>query len=514
MLNSNHAPPAAHPQGEPAQPPEACPNDTFPVATAGGIFHVRWDNDVRASSNGGLVSLAQFFEATQVFDQWVAECPLSYQSNRAHQPRDILGTFLLSALNGHQRYAHITALRGDTVSPGLLNMKRVVSEDSVRRALKRFDADEAEAWQQSHLKQTVAPLLELPWILDVDTTIKPLYGHQEGAEIGYNPHKPGRPSHALHTFILARARLVLDVEVHPGNEHTSATTHIGLFTWLENLDRTLWPDLLRGDCGFGNETMMAWPEAHGLHYLYKQRMTSNTKALIQEVECRHDWVEAGQGWHGIEATLRLSTWTRERRAVVLRRLRRKRHAREATKTSDEPKQLALEWDVAQETDQRFEYQVLITSLPHDIPAIAQLYRDRADAENVFDELKNDWGWGGFTSRDIASSQIAARMIAQVYNWWSIFVRMASPDSHREARTSRPLLLHSIAKQTTSGGQRTLTITSTHGKARQVAQFFTRLTTTLQRLAANAEQLTSGQAWSRLLRQIFASAYGTVAADTS
>ncbi len=29
------------------------------------------------------------------------------------------------------------------------------------------------------------PLLAEPWILDVDTTIKPLYGHQEGAVLGY-----------------------------------------------------------------------------------------------------------------------------------------------------------------------------------------------------------------------------------------------------------------------------------------------------------------------------------------
>jgi hypothetical protein len=27
------------------------------------------------------------------------------------------------------------------------------------------------------------PLLEAPWILDIDTTIKPLYGKQEGAVI-------------------------------------------------------------------------------------------------------------------------------------------------------------------------------------------------------------------------------------------------------------------------------------------------------------------------------------------
>ena len=30
-------------------------------------------------------------------------------------------------------------------------------------------------------------------------------------------------------------------------------------------------------------------------------------------------------------------------------------------------------------------------------SLGQLYRDRADAENTFDELKNQWGWGGFTT---------------------------------------------------------------------------------------------------------------------
>jgi len=53
-------------------------------------------------------------------------------------------------------------------------------------------------------------------VLDVDTTIKPLYGEQEGAELGYNPHKPGRPSHCYHTYMLSNLRLVLSVDVQPG----------------------------------------------------------------------------------------------------------------------------------------------------------------------------------------------------------------------------------------------------------------------------------------------------------
>ena len=33
---------------------------------------------------------------------------------------------------------------------------------------------------------------------------------------------------------------------------------------------------------------------------------------------------------------------------------------------------------------------------YEVLSLGQLYRDLADAENAFDELKNPWGWGGFT----------------------------------------------------------------------------------------------------------------------
>ena len=63
---------------------------------------------------------------------------------------------------------------------------------------------------QDHLGYGVAPLLSEPWILDADVTVKPLYGHQDGAVKGYNPHKPGRPSHTYPTDFIANLRLVLE----------------------------------------------------------------------------------------------------------------------------------------------------------------------------------------------------------------------------------------------------------------------------------------------------------------
>jgi hypothetical protein len=56
------------------------------------------------------------------------------------------------------------------------------------------------------------------------------------------------------------------------------------------------------------------------------------------------------------------------------------------------------------------------------------------------------------------------MIALVYNGWSLFVRLAEPDKHYEAIVSRPLLLPGVGKQTHHAAQKTLTITSTHGRA--------------------------------------------------
>ena len=77
-------------------------------------------------------------------------------------------------------------------------MRQVVCEDSVRRALAKGHGETAvevavAAWLQRHLRESYGPLLGVAWILDIDSTIKTIYGHQEGAEVGYNPHKRGRP---------------------------------------------------------------------------------------------------------------------------------------------------------------------------------------------------------------------------------------------------------------------------------------------------------------------------------
>ena len=113
-------------------------------------------------------------------------------------------------------------------------------------------------------------------------------------------------------------------------------------------------------------------------------------------------------------------------------------------------------------------------------------------------MKNQWGWGGYTTRDLKSGQLMARMIALIYNWWNLYVRLALPDKHHEAITSRPLLLSSIGRLTEHGRQKKVTITSSHGDITTLARAYGRLVSFFDELKAAAPQLTSAQCWRRIL----------------
>ncbi|MFN4291828.1 MAG: transposase [Permianibacter sp.] len=438
--------------------------DALSVDTFGGRIRVRWQTGAPATPFGQLAFFIEFLRTAGLYEDWQVGAPLRYESGNAPAVADVLGTWFLSALAGHRRYAHIGAIRHDGVSPGLLGKSKVISEDALSRALKKMEAGAGARWQQSALLRAVQPLLSRGWVLDVDTTVKPLYGHQEGAVVGFNPHKPDRPSHSYHSYLMAGTRLALDVDVQPGNKTASKYSAPGLHALLARLPAAQWPRLVRGDAGFGNDAMIAGLEEKGLPYLFKLRESGKVKKYIERCLWRRQWSEAGQGWEGVDGELKLMGWKKARRVVLLRR---KLQSRVALEKVDATGNLQLAFVDANDPYNRYEYAVLVTDLNHDIAGIAQLYRGRADCENNFDELKNQWGWGGFTTHDLHRCQLSARHVALVYNWWSLFTLRADPKQRREAITSRPLLLHGIGWRTQHAGQTTLTLATTHAEQSDV-----------------------------------------------
>ena len=439
------------------------------VQAVAGRVQVRWETKSAATPMGQLAYFIEFLNLTGLWSRWLESCPLAYASPNAPTKADVLGTWLLSMLAGHRRYAHVTAIRCDGVNPDLLGMRKVISEDALRNALKRIPEIEGKAWLDTQLAESVAPLLDAPWILDIDSTVKPLYGHQEGAEIGYNPRRPGRPSHAYHTYLMAGLRQIVGVEVSAGNEYTPKHAQPGLLKILDELPQQRKPRLVRGDNAFGNDAMMKELEERGQPYLFKLKLSKNVKRYIGSLFRRDDWTDAGQGWEGIDGELALTGWKKKRRVAVLRR----QIQEEIVMMGEEDggQQLLAFIEADRKKGKRvvgYEYAVLVTNTDYEVLSLGQLYRDRADAENAFDELKNQWGWGGFVTRDLHRCQLAARGVALAYNWWSLFARLAHPDRRSEAITSRPWLMSSVGHRTDHAGQTTITLTGLHahfGKAR-------------------------------------------------
>jgi hypothetical protein len=457
---------------------------------------------------GQLAFFIEYLKQGGVFEGWVAGCPLHLTSPNAPAKRDVLGTVLLSVLAGHWRYAHITALRADAVNAPLLGMKKVVSEDAVRRALGKIDEAGGIGWLREQLEYCVRPSLGELRVLDVDTTVKPLYGHQQAAEVGYNPSKRGRPPafagaglQVYHSYLMAELRLVLEVEVASGKEHTAKHAAPGLWALLDRLGPAGAPCLLRGDNDWGSEPVMREAERRGQPYLFKLRLRPGVKRVLERAMRESDWQNAGAGWQGKWGEVRLHGWSRQRRVVLLRRRLRQlllteRPAEGTPAAGKAPLQLGfVELDARREA---WEYAVLVTSLQSELLTVAQLYRDRGDAKNSFDELKNQWGWGGFTTHDVKRCQFMARIVALAANWWNLFVRLADPDQHREAITSRPLLLQAIGRQTQHAGQTTVTITSPHGDHHRARRAFSRIARFFARLRQTAEQLTDLDRWYRIL----------------
>ena len=466
-------------------------------------YSVEWSDYQKATPRGGMVYFGHFIYANGLFDGLVESCPLTYTSNNAPDKRNVLGTVVCGIINGAWRYAHLSYLHGDELCAGTLALEGgFVSEDSVRRGFKKgtkTDWDAWDAWLAKAELESILPLLSVPYILDLDTSVKQIYGHQEGAEVGYNPTRRGRPSQSLHVGFIGGLRMLFSVDVQGGKAH--AASHMAERVWarIDALPPECRPSLIRGDIAFGNDGYLCSCEDRNLPHLFKLKMTSNVKKQTRKLAqtlSGEDWKAGSGGWEVTESALKLSGWSRERRVVVLRRP----FAEGKSKPSD-----LADWLPGlrfEEAAQKWEYVVLVCS--PDLPAatLPKLYAERADCENVLDELKNQWGLAGFSTRDLRRCKVMARLTGVVCNWWNVFARLAEPLEHMEAITSRPELLNLMAVLVTHAGKKVFKVCSQHENAPTVKRAFARLYMVFSRIDAIAGQLDRATIWAIQLSVAF------------
>ena len=420
--------------------------DEISLETLPGKFTIT-RTDEALTPYGGLAAWSGFLKHLGIIERLAEHCPVARTSPNAAPVREVLHSFLLGALVAGKRFCHVRWVMDDPAVATLMGMDRVRGEDALPRLGKGLDRASLRQWL--HRPQTeLYGALRDQFIADWDSTVNTRYGQQEDAAVGYNPHSRGRKSHHPLICVAARTRLCLHLEWRPGDTVSATDWQPAMEKlWAHpTIRQRLW--LNRGNVGFGQEAIMAWHEAEGQtrpKYLFKLRLTNNVRRAIARVP----WPL----WEGAptvgcqqfaETTVRLDGWSRERRIVIVRTLK-----------PTNPSLQDLFWDTPED-----EVAVYVTNLaPGEatLQQVALLYAQRADTENVFDELKNQWGFRGDCSGRAVVTELAARLVLLTYNLWTLFTRLMglNPGHHTEAIKSRRNFLFMAAQVVESGRQRTL-----------------------------------------------------------
>lgn len=458
-----------------------------------------------ASGYGGVALVMSMLESSGAWSGFIKSAPVNGESHRATKTEDLMKTMLACVLIGGNRYLHVEHIKRDYLLAELMKAQ-FCSSDSLGRGLARLAPRGGIDWAAKQLLNSALPLLRLVpgWVMDLDTTVKTLYGLQEGAEVGYNPHKKGHRGHALHIVSVGGARLILQVQVLPGNQMTPS---FGRDQVMALLDRLLAeeaaPRLVRGDVAYGSDEMMKCLESRDVDYLFRLKMSKRVSELCRSVLERRvgwevNWQDCGKGYRGCEAELQLQGWEQPRRVIIMARPKVRKpvlppaitdtqapppaaellpppkpsRRRKERPVAEEPQQLVLDLrfdepsncfvtrdgqslkskgalstriaplrtDLVAEDPEGFEFMVLVTSLRDPFPQIAQEYRQRADSENPHDQLKNQQALGGFTSDSLDTTRMAMILVALFHNWWTIFARAVDPDKTTEQITGQPAII--------------------------------------------------------------------------
>ncbi|MGH6691962.1 MAG: IS1380 family transposase [Gammaproteobacteria bacterium] len=297
----------------------------------------------------------------------------------AEWPLDrVVGVLLDLAFAGVSRLYHYAELEAEPLLCTLHGVERLPDLTTLYRDLRRFEdpalASGLEAVLAGVVRQALAKQPRV--VLDIDSMVNTLYGSQEGAALGPNPHKPGRASYHP---LLARDR-VSDLIVHQrlrSGDSGSATDIVPFLHRTIDLVRQDGREraiLARLDSGFEGEAALAVLERRRVGYVIKMRGTAELAAVAS--------ARGASAWRAVELegegeiqvtsfVWQRPSWSRPRVVVALRK---RELERVQGHLFDE-----FGWS----------YSLFVTDRDWAAEEVARFYDKRADVERTVCELRND-----------------------------------------------------------------------------------------------------------------------------
>lgn len=362
--------------------------------------------DQKLTSFSGLELFNRYFRAIDLRGQ-IRDALRGSQTGGDYQTHELVLTFVSLWISGGNRLRHIRYLCSDWLIKRVIGVKRVATERTLSRWLKRFIPASLDAVLVLNTSLVLGALqaLELRRVtLDFDGTVLSAGDEVENAARGYNPHK--RFSKSYYPFLchVAQTGHFLRVKNRRGSFHDSKGGALKMICDCirdvqEKLGRRVVIEV-RLDSAFFSEKILRFLIRLGIPYAVKMPIWKWTgvKELINQ---RERWSVASRDLSYFATTLRLAKWKLDVPVVIFRKC--------ITKNNLKPKTFQL--DLFDPGDGIYEYQVIATNQELTAANVMDFYNGRCGMEREIAELKTEYGFANIpTKHFLANSTYQALAI--------------------------------------------------------------------------------------------------------
>ena len=369
---------------------------------------------------GGLSLFFKMLEKCR-FDEHLEQSGLPLQgSNRGYKPLQLILGLFAGVWCGASCFGHLDVVRYDTALCKLLGWERGADHRAYQRYFNKFSQAINQRVFGRLFNWFFSELVFDNYTLDFDSTVIVREGNQEGAVKGYNPKRPGRPSHHPLLAFISDVRMIANYWLRPGN----TSSNINYIAFLEDTLSRLGDKrvgLVRMDSGFFAKNILDCLERKKLHYIVACRFNNRIKYSLTH---ERTWIEITDGLEISERTYQANGWEKPRRIVMVRQEIEKR-----PNAAGKPiRQLVL---FENENDfGKYRYSCFVTDLELPAKIVYDSYRGRADSENRIKELKYDFSIDDFVTNNFWATEACGNFIVMAYNFMSLF-RMALINSNRK-----------------------------------------------------------------------------------
>jgi hypothetical protein len=308
---------------------------------------------------------------------------------------ELILTFITLWLSGGSRLRHIRYISGDYLVRRIVGVRRLATERTLSRWLKRFCPAGLEILNRLNATLVLGTLraLKLKRVtLDFDGTVLSTGDCVELAARGYNPNK--RFSKSYYPFLchVAQTGHFLRVKNRRGNLHDSkggalATIADCIRQVRESLGSAITIEI-RLDSAFFSEKILRFLSKTNVLYAVKMPIWKWTgaKELIND---RTRWLRASDNLSYFLATLPLKKWKMEVPIIVFRKC--------LTKNNQKPK--AFQLDLFDPGDGIYEYQIIVTNQCLTAENAMNFYNGRCAMEREIAELKTEYGFANIPTQN-------------------------------------------------------------------------------------------------------------------